>query len=131
MNTGSVIFRRPLFAKSKLSDTMGLDTVLLMYLWTMASGPTVASIIDFVSMWTTTSSWSVEIKSKHDNSKTPFTDEILNRTFAQQCNRKLEMMIQHALIFGWCAVSYTKKDGLPKDAMTGSDLMVNVSHPFE
>jgi hypothetical protein len=131
MNTGSIIFRRPLFAKSKLSDTMGLDTVLLMYLWTMATGPTVASIIDFVSMWTTTSSWSVEIKSKHDNSKTPFTDENLNRTFAQQCNRKLELIIQHALIFGWCAISYTKKDGLPKDSITGGDLILNVLHPFE
>jgi hypothetical protein len=131
MESGSIIFRRPLFAKSKLKDTMGLDSVLLLYLWTMAGGPTVASIIDFVSMWTTTSTWTVEITSKMTNSKTNFTDDILNRTFAQQCNQKLEEMIQHALIFGWVGIQYTVKDGIDKDKVTGGDVILNILHPYE
>lgn len=131
MDSGSIIFRRPLFAKSKLSATACLDSTLMLYLWTMSTGPTVASIIDFVSMWATTSSWIVEITSKSEKLKTHFTDDVLNRTFAQQCTRKLELMVQHALIFGWVAVQYTVKDGIKQDKVTGGDIILNVLHPYE
>jgi hypothetical protein len=131
MDAGNVIFRRPLFAKGKSKETIGLDKRLLLYLWAIASGPTVASIIDFVSMWATTSTFTVEVRSKLARSTTPFTDEILNETFGQQCNRKLELMVSHALIFGWVAVTYTTKDGLKNDQLTGGDTIINVLHPYE
>lgn len=130
--SGAITIRKPLFSESFFSKTRGVDHTQVIYLWETAnSSPMVSSIIDFVSLWATISHWTVEISSHSTNSKVNFTDDQLNKRFAMQMMRKLEELIQHVLCFGWAAISYTVKDGVPAAEVSGADIIVNVLNPWE
>lgn len=132
MQAGKAVAKhRLLLGGSDYSKTFGLDVTLLYYLWTTGTqSPLIQNIIDFVALWATTSSWSVEITSRNSQGHV-FSDDNLNKLFEMQCRNKLETIVQHILIFGFVAVSYTIRDGVARDQVTGTDIVLNILHPYE
>lgn len=132
MQLNKVSHHRLLFGGSEYAKTMGLNAGLVFYLWNTATqSPLINSIIDFAALWATTSPWTVEITSRSGQQPKVFSDDTMNKLFAMQCNSKLELIIQQILIFGFVGISYSIRDGVPRDQVTGADIILNVLHPYE